>query len=87
MMSGEHVTTKRPRATSRLSPYFSLMLVNMASLLDFLSFLLKVAVRMIEAATSEAKVNAIREEVASAAVPAREADTHKIPNATIHIFA
>ena len=85
-MNGEQVTTNRPRATSRLFPYFSWMLDIIASLLDFRSSLLNVAVRMIVAAANDARFNAIREEVASAAVPAREADTHIIPSAIIQIF-
>lgn len=86
MINGEQVTTNRPRAISRFSPYFSLMLDSIASLLDLRSSLLKVAVRMMVAATNEAIVSAIKEDVASAAVPAREADTHMIPNAMIHIY-
>lgn len=85
-MNGEQVTTNRPRATSKLFPYFSWILDIMASLLDFLSSLLNVAVRMMVAAANEARFSAIREEVASAAVPAREAETHIIPSATIQIF-
>ena len=86
MMKGEHVTTNRPRAMSRLSPYFSLILLNIVSLLDLRSSLLKAAVKKMVAAARDATVSAIRDDVASAAVPAREADIHMIPSATIQIL-
>ena len=86
MINGEQVTTNRPRATSRLSPYFSRMLVIIVSLEDLRSSLLNVAFRIMEAAVTDARLSAIRDEVASAAVPVREPDIHMIPRAMIQIF-
>jgi hypothetical protein len=54
--------------------------------LDLRSSLLKAAVKNMAAAARDAIVNAIRDDVASADVPASEADIHMIPSATIQIL-
>src|SRR6056300_97523 len=66
---GAQVTTKRPRAISRFSPYLSRNLLNTAAAFSSLSSRSKLTAMNTADATKDANVNAIKADVTPDAIP------------------
>ena len=82
--TGAHVTTNKPRATSKWEPYLSLNLLNTASAFFARSSLLKLTATNMADATKDARVRAAKAAIMPADVPARDRLTQMATMMKIH---